>query len=61
MISYLLQRAPGPRWLKALFLLAVTVVIFYFLFENFYPWVHETFDGDMTVSQSGSAAALPPW
>lgn len=56
MISYILRKAPGPWWLKALILVAITAAVFYLLFENFYPWVHETFDGDMTVSQSGATS-----
>ncbi|MFT0761945.1 hypothetical protein VRY54_02640 [Actinomyces sp. F1_1611] len=56
MITWLLQKAPGPRWLKALVLLALVVVIFYFLFQYFYPVINERFDGDMTVHQSSAPA-----
>ncbi len=59
MITWLLQRIPGPKWLKAAVLVALVAVIFYFLFEYFYPVVHRHLDGDMTVSNS--AGIIPVW
>lgn len=60
MITLLFQRLPGPSWLKAIVGLALVAVIFYFLFEYFYPLVHERLDGDMTVSETGASAMLSP-